>query len=67
MQLAGAEVVVPVAESLEAGLLAYLEDGLAMQPGEDVKSVVVNGRAIYAVKMYAKNGKAVTKFIVSAF
>ncbi len=67
MQLAGVEIVAPVAESLEAGLLAYLEDGLEMQPGEEVKSVVVNGRTIYAVKMYTRSRKPVTKFIVSEF
>lgn len=65
MALAGAEVVAPVATNLEDGLLAYLEKGMHMQPGEEVRSAKVNGRTVYAVKMYTKSGKTVTKFIVA--
>ena len=67
LRLAGVEVVAPVATNLENGVLAYLEKGMRMQPGEEVHSTKVNGRTVYAVKMYTKSGKTVTKFIVSEF
>lgn len=65
MQLAGAEVVAPVVTSLEDGLLAYLEKGMYMQPGKEIQKANVSNRTVYAVKMYTKSCKTVTKFIVA--